>query len=122
MTCATSGGSIGSPPAACRHSPGTATARVFACAISGKWGYLERPWTATAGDFVYEAPGEGHALVAYDSAEPMKAFFIVKGPLIWLDENGEPDGFFDMHDHIKMCRERYEKAGIGAGCVNSLFR
>ncbi|MFI6624676.1 2,4'-dihydroxyacetophenone dioxygenase family protein [Streptomyces sp. NPDC050528] len=95
---------------------------VFAYTISGKWGYLERPWTATAGDFVYEAPGEGHTLVAYDSAEPMKAFFIVKGPLIWLDENGEPDGFFDVHDYIKMCREHYEKVGIGADYVNSLFR
>jgi 2,4'-dihydroxyacetophenone dioxygenase len=31
---------------------------VFAYTVSGKWGYLERPWTATAGDFVYEAPGE----------------------------------------------------------------
>jgi 2,4'-dihydroxyacetophenone dioxygenase len=95
---------------------------VFAYTISGKWGYLERPWTATAGDFVYEAPGEGHTLVAYDSDEPMKAFFIVKGPLIWLDENGEPDGFFDVHDYIKMCREHYEKVGLGADHVNSLFR
>ncbi|MEW9551984.1 2,4'-dihydroxyacetophenone dioxygenase family protein [Nonomuraea sp. NPDC050783] len=95
---------------------------VFAYTISGTWGYLERPWTATAGDFVHEAPGEGHTLVAYDSGEPMKTFFIVKGPLIWLDENGEPDGFFDVHAYIKMCREHYEKAGIGADYVNSLFR
>ena len=95
---------------------------VFAYTISGKWGYLERPWTATAGDFVYEAPGEGHTLVAYASAEPMKAFFIVKGPLVWLDENGEAEGFFDVHDYIKMCREHYEKVGLGADYVNSLFR
>ena len=27
---------------------------VFAYTISGKWGYLEHDWTATAGDFVYE--------------------------------------------------------------------
>lgn len=31
---------------------------VFAYTISGKWGYLEHDWTATAGDFVYETPGE----------------------------------------------------------------
>ena len=37
---------------------------VFAYTISGKWGYLEHDWTATAGDFVYETPGEGHTLVA----------------------------------------------------------
>ena len=37
---------------------------VFAYTISGKWGYLEHDWTATAGDFVYETPGEGHTLGA----------------------------------------------------------
>lgn len=31
---------------------------VFAYTISGKWGYLERPWTATAGDFIYEPPAK----------------------------------------------------------------
>jgi 2,4'-dihydroxyacetophenone dioxygenase len=41
--------------------------QVFAYTISGKWGYLEHDWTATAGDFIYEPPGEGHTLVAYDS-------------------------------------------------------
>jgi 2,4'-dihydroxyacetophenone dioxygenase len=95
---------------------------VFAYTISGKWGYLEHPWTATAGDFVYEAPGEGHTLVAYDSGEPMKTLFIVKGPLIWLDEDGEPDGYFDVHDYIKMCREHYEQVGLGADMVDSLLR
>ena len=41
----------------------------------------------------------------------MRAFFIVKGPLIWLDEHGEPDGYFDVHSYIAMCREHYEKIG-----------
>ena len=95
---------------------------VFAYTISGRWGYLERPWTATAGDFVYEPPGEGHTLVAYDSGEPMKTFFIVKGPLVWLDENGDVSGIFDVHDYIAMCRAHYEKVGIGADYINSLFR
>ena len=87
---------------------------MFAYTISGKWGYLERPWTATAGDFVYEAPGEGHTLVAYESGEPMKTFFIVKGPLVWLDENGDATGIFDVHDYIAMCREHYEKGRASA--------
>jgi 2,4'-dihydroxyacetophenone dioxygenase len=52
----------------------------------------------------------------------MKTFFIVKGPLVWLDENGEADGFFDVHDYIKMCREHYDEVGIGADYVDSLFR
>ena len=41
--------------------------QVFAYTISGKWGYLEHEWTATAGDFIYEPPGESHTLVAYDT-------------------------------------------------------
>jgi 2,4'-dihydroxyacetophenone dioxygenase len=95
---------------------------VFAYTISGKWGYLEHDWTATAGDFIYEAPGEGHTLVAYEHNDPMKVFFVVKGPLIWLDENGEANGFFDVHNYIAMCREHYEKVGLGAGYVDALFR
>jgi len=38
---------------------------VFAYTISGKWGYLEHDWIATAGDFIYETPGEAHTLVTY---------------------------------------------------------
>ncbi len=96
--------------------------QVFAYTISGKWGYLEHPWTATAGDFVYETPGEGHTLVAYESGEPMKTFFIVTGPLLWLDSDGNPDGYFDVHDYIAMCREHFDRVGIGADYVDSLFR
>jgi 2,4'-dihydroxyacetophenone dioxygenase len=45
--------------------------QVFAFTISGKWGYLEHDWVATAGDFVYEAPGEAHTLVAHEHEQPM---------------------------------------------------
>jgi 2,4'-dihydroxyacetophenone dioxygenase len=95
---------------------------VFAYTISGKWGYLEHAWTARAGDFVYETPGEGHTLVAYEHEDPMRAFFIVKGPLIWLDNDGQPDGYFDVHSYIALCRAHYEKVGIGASYVDTLFR
>jgi 2,4'-dihydroxyacetophenone dioxygenase len=95
---------------------------VFAFTLSGKWGYLEHDWVATAGDFVYESPGEGHTLVAYESDVPLKVFFVVKGPLIWLDEDGNSVGHFDVHDYIALCREHYEKVGLGAEYVNSLFR
>ena len=95
---------------------------VFAYTISGKWGYLEHDWTATAGDFIYETPGEAHTLVAYEHDEPMKVFFIVKGPLIWLDENGEPDGYFDVHSYIALCRAHYDKVGLGAALIDKLYR
>ena len=96
--------------------------QVFAYTISGKWGYLEHDWIATAGDFVYETPGEGHTLVAYESDEIMLVHFNVTGPLIWLDEEGEPNGFFDVHSYIALCKEHYEQVGIGADYVESLFR
>jgi 2,4'-dihydroxyacetophenone dioxygenase len=70
----------------------------------------------------HETPGEGHTLVAYESEEPMKVFFQVKGPLIWLDENGESNGYFDVHNYIEMCRAHYEKVGIGADYITKLFR
>jgi 2,4'-dihydroxyacetophenone dioxygenase len=95
---------------------------VFAYTISGKWGYLEHEWVATAGDWVYEAPGEAHTLVAYEHTEPMKVTFNVTGPLIWLDENGDPDGTFDVFDYIALCREHYDKVGIGSSYIDSLMR
>ncbi|MGH8981488.1 MAG: 2,4'-dihydroxyacetophenone dioxygenase family protein [Acidimicrobiales bacterium] len=96
--------------------------QVFAYTISGKWGYLEHDWTATAGDFVYEAPGEGHTLVAYESDEPMRVFFNVEGPLMWLDEDGTAIDYFDVHHYIAACKEHYDKVGIGADYIDTLFR
>lgn len=95
---------------------------VFAYTISGKWGYLEHDWVATAGDFVYESPGEGHTLVAHHHPDPMRVFFIVKGPLVCLDDKGESVGRFDVHDYIALARAHYEKVGIGAAYVDALFR
>ena len=96
--------------------------QVFAYTISGKWGYLEHDWVATAGDWVYEAPGESHTLVAYECDEPMRVTFNVTGPLIWLDENGEPNGTFDVFDYIALVRNHYEKNGIGADYIDQLMR
>ena len=96
--------------------------QIFAYTISGKWGYLEHDWIATKGDFVYETPGEGHTLVAYDYHEPMKVFFVVQGPLIWLDEDGNGTSHYDVHDYIADARKHYAQNGIGADYVDSLFR
>jgi 2,4'-dihydroxyacetophenone dioxygenase len=52
----------------------------------------------------------------------MKVTFNVTGPLIWLDENGEPEGHFDVFDYIELCREHYERVGIGSQYVDQLFR
>ena len=96
--------------------------QVFAYTISGMWGYLEHDWVATAGDFVYESPGEGHTLVAYDHPDPMMVQFNVTGPLIWLDENGQTVGQFDVFDYIELCKAHYEKVGLGAAYLEQLYR
>ncbi len=73
--------------------------------------------TAAKGDSVYLRGWDD-----YEHADPMKVFFIVTGPLIWLDEEGEDVGHFDVHDYIALCRAHYEKVGLGADAVTALFR
>ena len=102
--------------------PALSPHQVFGYTLSGQWSYLEHDWVATAGTLVYEAPGEAHTLVAHESPEPMRVHFNVTGPLIWLDENGEPNGTFDAYDYLELAREHYEKAGLGAEAVNKLLR
>jgi 2,4'-dihydroxyacetophenone dioxygenase len=96
--------------------------QVFAYTISGKWGYLEHDWIATAGDFVYEAPGEAHTLITYEHPEPTRVTFNVAGPLIWLDEDGEATGHFDVFDYIALCKDHYDKIDIGADYIDRLLR
>ena len=95
---------------------------VFAYTVSGKWGYLEHAWTATAGDFIYESPGEAHTLVAYEHKDPMKVFFVVSGPVTWLDEEGQSTGYFDVHNYIALCREHFARIGLGADYIDQMFR
>lgn len=71
---------------------------------------------------MYETPGSGHTLVVYDSGEVMRTLFVVHGPLVWLNEKGESVGYFDVHDYLAMCREHYEKVGLGRGEVDKLIR
>ena len=78
--------------------------------------------SAEAGSFVFETPGEAHTLVAYEHEDQMRAFFVVTGPLIWLDEDGNSTGHFDVHDYLALCRKHYEANGIGAAYVDSLIR
>jgi len=70
---------------------------IWAYTISGKWAYLEHDWTATAGD-------------------------VVSGPLMWLDEQGNTVGHYDVFDYMKAARDHYESVGIGADYVDSLIR
>ena len=52
----------------------------------------------------------------------MKVHFNVTGPLIWLDENGDRRGHFDVFDYIALCKEHYDKVGIGSDYIDALIR
>ena len=52
----------------------------------------------------------------------MKVHFNVTGPLIWIDEDGQPVGQFNVFDYIKPCQEHYATVGIGAEYVARLYR
>jgi len=70
----------------------------------------------------YHPPPESHTLVCYDHPDPMKVFFVVSGPLMWLDDEGETIGHYDVHDYMAAARAHYEKVGIGADYVDTLIR
>jgi hypothetical protein len=35
---------------------------------------------------------------------------------------GQPTGYFDVFDYIELCKNHYERAGIGADYIEGLFR
>ena len=90
--------------------------------IRGKWHYLEHDWVANEGSFVYEPPGEIHTLVVPDDCAEMITFFNIAGAMIYLDAEGRQVGYEDVFSKIEMCREHYERAGLGADYVDQFIR
>ena len=52
----------------------------------------------------------------------MKVTFNVTGPLIWLDENGDDAGHFDVFDYIELCKAHYDAVGLGVEYLETLIR
>lgn len=90
--------------------------------IKGSWRYLEHPWIAREGSYVWEAPGEIHTLVVDDDVSEMITLFNVNGAMIYLDEAGNHIGYEDVFTKIDMCRAHYEKVGLGASYVDQFIR
>ncbi len=90
--------------------------------IKGRWRYLEHPWVADEGSFVYEPPGETHTLVVPDDCAEMITFFNIAGAMIYLDESGRQTGYEDVFSKIEMCRAHYAATGLGAGFVDQFIR
>jgi quercetin dioxygenase-like cupin family protein len=96
-------------------------APVHGYVIQGSWRYLEHDWTARAGDYVFEPPGEVHTLVVEDSVE-MVTLFHVFGALVYYDEQDRPAGHDDVHTKIEMCRRHFAAVGLGEDFVSRFVR
>jgi len=91
--------------------------------LQGTWRYLEHDWVATKGMFIFEPPGEAHTLVIpEDAKEPMLAFFVVSGGLVYVDEAGGFLAYEDGFSLLKLVREHYRQVGIDASRVDALIR
>jgi hypothetical protein len=97
---------------------------VFGYVIKGRWRYVEHPWTAEAGHFVYEPPGEIHTLVVDElvGAAEMITFFNIHGAMIYLDGDGAQVGYEDVFTKIERCRAHYERVGLGAEYGDQFIR
>lgn len=96
-------------------------APVHGYVIKGSWRYLEHDWTATAGTYVFEPPGEIHTLVV-DNDDEMITLFHVCGALIYFDDQHNACGYDDVHKKIEMCRRHYEEIGLGTDFVEQFIR
>jgi 2,4'-dihydroxyacetophenone dioxygenase len=95
---------------------------VFGYVIAGRWHYHEHPWTAETGHFVYEPPGEIHTLAVPEDCTEMITYFNITGAMIYVNEAGEQIGYEDTFTKIDMCREHYEKVGLGREYVQQFIR
>jgi 2,4'-dihydroxyacetophenone dioxygenase len=95
---------------------------VFGYVLTGAWKYHEHEWTADAGSFVYEPPGEIHTLAVPEHCTEMITFFNITGAMIYLDEEGRQIGYEDTFTKIDMCRRHYADVGLGADYVDRFIR
>ena len=75
--------------------------------------------------YIYEPAGEAHTLViTEDSPEPMIAFFVVEGGLIYLDKptNGTFAAYEDGFTLLELTRKHYRDAGLDALKLDLLVR
>lgn len=97
---------------------------VHGLTIRGKWRYLEHEWIATPGSYIWEPPGELHTLVVpEDSPEPMIAFFVLSGGLIYVDpETRAFKGYDDGFTLLQLAREHYKKVGLDPSLLDYMIR
>ncbi|MEJ7605592.1 MAG: 2,4'-dihydroxyacetophenone dioxygenase family protein [Bryobacteraceae bacterium] len=111
-----------SGPARRSAQPASPSCPVHGYVIKGSWRYLEHQWTARAGDYVFEPPGETHTLVVDADVEEMITFFNISGCMYYVNDRDEHTGFEDVFTKIDMCRKHYIEAGLGEDYVDQFIR
>lgn len=90
--------------------------------LKGAWRYPERNWTAVAGDYVYEPPGDVHTLTVPSDCDEMIMMSHVNGALLYLDEFGRDVGYDDVFTRIALLRSHFERVGLGGDFVKRFIR
>jgi 2,4'-dihydroxyacetophenone dioxygenase len=95
---------------------------VHAVTLRGKWRYLEHDWTAAAGDYAFEPPGETHTLVVPDDVKEMATLFHVTGNYVYVDPYGVAIDYEDVFTKLEHATRHYEQVGLGADFVKKFVR
>ena len=90
--------------------------------LKGRWHYLEHPWMAEEGSYVYEPPGETHTLVVPEGVEEMITYFQVNGVMCYVDPWGKIMGYEDVFTKIDLCRAHFTAVGLGEDYVDQFIR
>lgn len=98
------------------------TATVHGFTIRGSWHYPEHDWTAHAGTYIFEPPGEAHTLVVDDGGEEMLTFFVTRGSLVFTDAAGNVTGYEDVFTRLEQARAHYRKIGKNPADLDALIR
>ncbi|MEX2519171.1 MAG: 2,4'-dihydroxyacetophenone dioxygenase family protein [Paracoccaceae bacterium] len=96
--------------------------QVHGFVLKGRWRYLEHDWTAEAGSYVFEPPGETHTLYVPEDVEEMITFFQVNGVMYYVDPQGGFLGYEDVFTKIDNCRAHYASVGLGEDYVDQFIR
>ncbi len=90
-----------------RHSGG-----VTAYTLSGRWGYREHDFIATAGSVVREPACSTHTLeVPADGTEPAVIFFVIEGSLTHIGDDGQIWAVSDAQTELARYREMVAAQG-----------
>ncbi|VVT10330.1 2,4'-dihydroxyacetophenone dioxygenase family protein [Erythrobacter sp. EC-HK427] len=93
---------------------------VHAYVLSGSWKYAERDWTAKAGAYLFEPPGDIHTLIGLPGGS--ETLFWIGGALIELDEEGRTLGHSDVFTRIEQAADHFAAAGLGRDYVKQFIR